>query len=84
MQPRKISYINKLTKDNISISIKATQYEPNQIKDNLAVLKRIDLADKIHFLPEERHNQPFSTVVNHQRIKVQIIQALYRDQRDPK
>ena len=28
-EPRKISYINKLTKDNISISIKATQYEPN-------------------------------------------------------
>ena len=29
VQPMKISYINKLTKDNISISIKATQYEPN-------------------------------------------------------
>ena len=58
-EPRKISYINKLTKDNISISIKATQYEPNKIKDNLAILKRINLTDKIPFLPEERHNQPF-------------------------
>ena len=28
-EPRKISYINKLTKDNISVSIKATQCEPN-------------------------------------------------------
>ena len=28
-KPRKISYINKLTKYNISISIKTTQYEPN-------------------------------------------------------
>ena len=29
-EPRKISYINKLTKDNISVSIKATQYEPTK------------------------------------------------------
>ena len=56
-EPRKICYINKLTEDNISIPIKATQYEPNEIKDvhnNLAVLKRIGLANKIHFIPEER------------------------------
>ena len=58
-KPRKISYINKLTKDNISIFIKQLNMSQIKQKINLAVLKRIGLANKIHFLPEERHNQPF-------------------------